>query len=540
MNILLINSIFESALHERGHTILSLRLTSGLHKLQPMLAEHKFEPDLILQQEALGERVFLADLPQFSCIKIFWAIDSHLNMYWQKYYARLFDRVLSPHVSLFSALPDAFKLATPCFRMPWPGVHRSFTPYAKRKDFINFVGRIDNQRPMRASLQHIMQQHFATRFVQDIPYETMLDLYESTQLVPNESIAGEVNFRLMEGASCGCCVLSPDIGEDQNTLFEPGKEFIPYSDGLELLELLKFFQKKIHLAEKIGFAAWQRVQQEHLPPYKTQQIEELAESSHVAQVGSEAACELWLAIMQTQRNEFNLEQMHYTLGQLQKLEQSDLILSKCLLLSAEIADWNLVHILSEKILANKGTDWNIEAEIALFGAGLLQNDLSLVNASLQRMHSLHDGSPCKTADHLSEACLLAARILFANGMDCELGFLFQAGKHCPTNGLEMLTNALYYGAEERACATLMVNSKKIRHHLPHTFLGACAIESLRNPTWLSHAQLGLAYLRTYRIDDGLHELQSAKRLAHQQAKETELLSLLHNQRADHVVRAIQR
>lgn len=54
--------------------------------------------------------------------------------------------------------------------------------------------------------------------------------------LPNDCIAGEANYRLFEGASCGCLMLLPDIGGDQNSQFAPGKDFEPYANVLELIE----------------------------------------------------------------------------------------------------------------------------------------------------------------------------------------------------------------------------------------------------------------------------------------------------------------
>ena len=96
----------------------------------------------------------------------------------------------------------------------------------------------------------------------------MLKLYDNTRILPNESLCAEVNFRLVEDASCGCCLLTPDIGEDQDALLEPGKKCLIYANGLELLEQIDLPAARPEQAEAIGYAAWRRIQAEHLRQFE--------------------------------------------------------------------------------------------------------------------------------------------------------------------------------------------------------------------------------------------------------------------------------
>lgn len=76
-------------------------------------------------------------------------------------------------------------------------------------------------------------------------------------MVPNESIAFEVNYRLTESASAGACVLTTPVGEDQNRLYTPDREILIYEQSLELLEKTAFLRRRPDIAEKIGRAAWE-------------------------------------------------------------------------------------------------------------------------------------------------------------------------------------------------------------------------------------------------------------------------------------------
>jgi len=51
--------------------------------------------DVVLQIETLGPRDLIFDIAEVNCLKIFWAIDIHLNYYWHKDYFENFDIILS-------------------------------------------------------------------------------------------------------------------------------------------------------------------------------------------------------------------------------------------------------------------------------------------------------------------------------------------------------------------------------------------------------------------------------------------------------------
>jgi glycosyltransferase involved in cell wall biosynthesis len=73
------------------------------------------------------------------------------------------------------------------------------------------------------------------RRAQDLGFAPMLEFYDRSRIVPNESIFGEVNFRLFEAASCGCAVINPATPGLQD-LFIPGEEVAAYRDGAELAD----------------------------------------------------------------------------------------------------------------------------------------------------------------------------------------------------------------------------------------------------------------------------------------------------------------
>lgn len=277
MRVLLIDSLFEHEIRTLGHDVLSLHPNGRLINLPILLSKKEFIPDVIIQQEALGPRTFITGLHEFDCPKLFWAIDSHLNMFWHRWYAQQFDAVATPHISIWQNQHNPTPPAL--LRFAWPGTDRKWIPHTQRKQHGIFIGRLSEHRQLRTWMVKLLQSFTDIQARDNVPYTTMLALYSDTKIVPNESIAGEVNFRLPEALSCGCLLLSPDIGSDQNTQYEPGKEFIPYRDGLELLELARYYTAHPKEAEGIAYAGWERTQREHLPIHRARTLLAWAEAA---------------------------------------------------------------------------------------------------------------------------------------------------------------------------------------------------------------------------------------------------------------------
>ena len=304
MNILLIDPMpeLEHALRSRGHEVMALRLGPGVFHLPGILRHADFSPELVLQQECLGPRGFFGGLESLNCPTVFWAVDSHLNMFWQQWYALLFDAVLTPHVSLFKALP-AERRPRELRRFSWPGQCRQWVPHEQRGHGMSLCARLDAHRPVRGWLADLLRPH-GLHLTDGLSMDQMMRLYDDSRLVPNECIANEVNFRLLEGASSGCLVLSPDVGEDQNELLLPGKEFLIYHDGLELLEQAAWAEKRPEAAEAMGRAAMLRVRAEHLPEHRAAAVLRLAEDlSQNRLTGQAASLVFWIVLALQIRNQ---------------------------------------------------------------------------------------------------------------------------------------------------------------------------------------------------------------------------------------------
>ncbi len=273
--IFTVNSYFTKALENLGHTVYAVHLPhAGIYSAQQLLQKHlppAIQPDIFFHAEALSKKIFFSDVHKLPCRTAFWSIDTHLHYSWIMYYARLYDVFLTPHKSFLTHLPAAWqhpnthRLTQRALPYPWRA-------HKVRTHAINFVGRLSGTRQQRVNLCKMLQERHGVKHKDNISFTDMMQLYADTRILPNESIANEVNFRLMEGASVGACVISPDVGPDQNCLFEPGKEILIYKDLQDLDHIIARCLREPNFCENIGRAAWERVQKEHLLAHKAQDL----------------------------------------------------------------------------------------------------------------------------------------------------------------------------------------------------------------------------------------------------------------------------
>lgn len=167
---------------------------------------------------------------------------------------------------------------------------------------MSLCARLSAHRPLRTWFVDLLAGQ-GLHHAEGLDYVGMMRLHEDSRLVPNECIANEINFRFLEAASSGCLVLSPDVEEDQDALLAPGKEYLIYQDGRELLDQLVWLRRKPETVERLGRAALERVQAEHLPEHRAQALLHTASrlTSHRLR-GAQASLALWLALSAQIRN----------------------------------------------------------------------------------------------------------------------------------------------------------------------------------------------------------------------------------------------
>lgn len=534
MNIFCIDCPYAGELAALGHKIMAPVFQPGVIYLPGILQMHDFKPDLLIQHERLSPRVIAGGLEKMPCPTVFVSVDSHLNMFWHKYYARLFDLVLTPHLSIFNRLPEEER--PPQVRRFGPGGYRqSFTNFADRRHDLSFVGLLTEHRPARTAMVRLLAEKFGLyRPEKPLPHDRMLGLFMDTRMVPNESIAREVNFRLFEAASCGSLVFCQTVGEDQNAHFEPGLEFETYEHSLELVDKIRFYRKHLPAAEKVGRAAWERVRAEHLPEHRAAQLAGLGQTVRRRAEAPVAAAFFWLTLAQMARNGMSGLPVEWFLTNPPEEDREGLVAAMKLRLLWE-GSWRGNPLYSQEN-TRRYRDEAVETILGLLASGRYADSLecnlagAMIALALGRpgwagafwrrqirsLKELGDGraligrskSSAPFEDYLAWAGLLSSLERYA-----QVGFNFRPQLGCvPGSAFECLVMAqAEAGPEQDAWLPEM---HRICLRVPgfgYWDMGLLAEISLKDPeNWRRQLEYGMSSLENYRLEAGLFELSEAR------------------------------
>ncbi len=528
MKICTISMHVGSALKDMGHEVLNFWPQQSLFELSEALAEQSFTPDLIFQEERLGQRVILQGLHRFSCPKIFWSLDTHCNLFWQAHYFRLFDGVLSPHISILQK--DLHPPHPPFARLAMFGAERPWKPFSERLQNVAFVGRITQQRPLRRWLAEFLEEHSGARVAQDMTFAEMLDLYCASRLAPNESMLAEVNFRLLEAASCGCLVLSQDVGSDQDVLFASGREMETYAHVLELGALLDHYSARPDQAERLGRAAWERVQREHLVRHRCQGILDFA--ARLSPAGThrnDQDAAFWLALAHLHRSGLFVTPLEDLAQALGKLSPTPEVVSALVTLLTENGQKDAVLRVLHRIMAEGSHLDQLEVNLAGSLAGVFLDDWDLSRQFWHR-HTASRASGRMVPGSPAHLCLLWAKELVSAGRLGSSGFQYDPTAHLPKAAVECLYLAQRLDPEDLETTRRLEALTSTLCGYDFIRLGHLSHLALHSPQdWRVGLQLGLVNLKAFRLQVGLEEILLSRDNARRQGKEdsfTRMLSAL--------------
>jgi hypothetical protein len=518
MKICAISPLMGPAFEQLGHEVVNFWPRETLFDLKAALAERSFVPDLIFQQENLGPRVILSGLPRFSCPKIFWSLDTHLNLFWQRFYFRLFDGVLTPHMSILQNNPRAPHPALG--RLAMFGARRPWRPFAERARDVGFVGRVTEERPLRKWLAQFLAERHQVLAVQDLSVAEMLDFYADTRLAPNEAMLAEVNFRLVEAASCGCLVLSQDVGPDQDALFARGREIETYGHVLELQELLEHYRARPEEAERLGRAAWERVQREHLPVHRSGAVLDFAAGlSAAAARGAPAEIAYWLTLAHLQRGGM-FAAMAEGLGRaLAQLPPTPEVLAARMTLAVESGPKDAGLSFLCRILAEDAHPDQLDVNLAGSMGGIFLDDWNVARRFWLRhaAKNVLNGEPLPASP--AQLCQLWAKALTVAGRVGSAGFPFDPAARLPQAAVECLHLAQRLAPGDLTVTRrLLALTSTLRGH-DFVRLGYLSHLALFSPKdWRTGLHLGMTSLKTYRLEAGLEEITQALENAVAQGK----------------------
>ncbi|MBC17729.1 MAG: hypothetical protein CL942_11835 [Desulfovibrio sp.] len=513
-----------AAAEEAGYELLLLRTgKQPFFDLAAALDEHGFEPELVMQTETLADRTIVTGLDTVDCPTMFWAMDPHLNAYWHSAYARLFDVTCSTQRQWIPRIKR--QGATDVRWLPIFGRAEPWKPMAERQLDMAFVGRITPQRPARQWMVKFLREKAQghTLSIEDnLTYTKMMELYGDSRIIPNESIFGEVNFRLFEAASCGCLVMSQDLGEEQEALFEPGREFDTYADVVELDHKLSWYLDNPRLVQAMGMAARERVLSEHLPEHRLARLVSIAsEATRCRVTGVEASKWETLTAVAMWEAGLLVQPVKTILARLADLDQDGDIVAALLRvqsgakLNKAMSD-NLKVILTNNICCDV-----LDVNLAGSMAALRLDEWDWAKSFWYR--HLRSGPERRLAPPTDKFSLLTlwAKELKRADRVVRAGFSFNVEHHLPMSATDCLMTILSEEPEHLPTLRLLDTMLRPIMGLEQARVGFLSILTLFERTdWRLALEIALANLRSYRLESGLEELELAQSMAREQGQES--------------------
>ncbi|EKO40198.1 MAG: hypothetical protein B193_1078 [Solidesulfovibrio magneticus str. Maddingley MBC34] len=514
-NVCLIHSSLGPTFAGLGIAATNLDPPAGVVSLPQLLAGLPEPPDCVIHHEHLGKRVILTDTDAAPCPVLFWAHDPHLNFFWQRHYARLFDAAASTQPRQAGTLAAAGSPRT--VWITWSGQVRPFVPFAARSRDLAFVGRTTPQRRRRIWFA----EHLAAAGLvpcQDAYGPELAAVYDDARACPNECIAGEVNLRLFEAASSGCLPVSERQPPEVETLFVPGTEALYYENVLELDEHLHFLKARPRVAEAMGRAAHAAVAARHLPRHRAQALLELAAGAVASPGGPATGPDAREALALTLFFLWRAGQLALPgpeiWERLSAAPPTPPVAAALLHTAADLGNRDLYAHLAGACLGRPElrADAHVAAVACLAGYRLGDHEAA------RRAYAAFVGATGKTRaarlDDPFDALVFFAAALEAVGRDAARGMAFDPGRQTPDNAAECLIAAKVLRPEalepDRRLAAIL------RRH-PGTQaerLGLLSNLSLHRPAdWSLGLELALVNLTAFRREPGIEEAMAAAQTA---------------------------
>ncbi len=233
MDILLINQDwFAAEFREAGHRVVTvglasnmeLRLDRPLYHLNQILEQigGGFQPDIIILHDNSAPLTIL-DIDEAPCPTIFYAVDTHHHTELHCFLSTVFDLTLVAQKDYVSAF-EKRGLSAPEWMPLWAS---SFVePNLQKHNQAVFVGTLNARlNPDRVTFFEKLKSVCPALHVTSGAWQ---GIFPESEIVINQTVKGDLNFRVFEAMICGAALLTEDSGNGLRDLFEPDKELVLY------------------------------------------------------------------------------------------------------------------------------------------------------------------------------------------------------------------------------------------------------------------------------------------------------------------------
>jgi len=258
---------FHEALVAQGHKVIVPPHDDGF-PLAEFYNKHTDRPDLLLYTDHLGKHAWPDGLEELDIPKIYYAVDTPINFWWQKHFASLFD------ICYVDQKPYVPKLADRGVDARWLPVAVNTRAYQSERDQADkiydfgFVGVVDEKvRAKRSRLVKQLSGRFSLKTMgahQEgwVGPDESSALYRQSRLILNENLFPGVTTRMFEAMASGTVLFTEKAGGDLGELFKPGEDFA-WFEPQELFEAAEYWLSDEARLKKVSDRALEKVVNSH-------------------------------------------------------------------------------------------------------------------------------------------------------------------------------------------------------------------------------------------------------------------------------------
>lgn len=237
MRILLLNQEwFKLELIEFGHEVLTCGFSPhfDLPLINPFLHIHTIiktiSPEKSIELVIVYDNsspLMITGFDELEIPTIFYGVDTHHHLTLHQAMIRTFDQTLIAQKDYLTSVvhPNS---PSPIWFPPWAPYAFPFASKEERLYNTVFIGTLDAAlNPLRVNFFNELHQ-----LTDVITAEgRYLDYFPSTKIVINQSVKGDLNFRVFEALMCGALLITERIGNGLLEFFSDGVDLILYQRG---------------------------------------------------------------------------------------------------------------------------------------------------------------------------------------------------------------------------------------------------------------------------------------------------------------------
>ena len=278
MRILLLNQDWlAEELRELGHEVVTcghkptfqVQIPKRVVEITEVLARlPNFSPDVLLFLDDSMPALMVSGLDTCDIPSAFYSVDAHQHEELHPHFAALFDHVF---VAQKDYVPNFERSGTPTTWLPlW--APRYLEPAPFKKHSTAFVGTLDAQlNPRRVAFF----RDLALRVPIHVSTGAYWDVFPFSQIVVNQTVKGDLNFRVFEAMMCGALLLTEKTSNGLLDLFKEGTHLITYqADSVEqVVEIVQSLRENPQRLAELARAGREEVITRHTGMHRARELD---------------------------------------------------------------------------------------------------------------------------------------------------------------------------------------------------------------------------------------------------------------------------